>query len=367
MSIQTDNLVLGGGIYGVHIALALARAFPDQQTVLIEAADELWGAASLYNHGRVHRGYHYPRDAETALQARDGAEPFVDRHRALLYPRKATYYGLHRNSIVSPTQYEEFCRQSNLPCKKLEAVPDFFGESIDAAYEVDEYSFAPDQLRAVVLSELSASNVEAILSAKAQRVTRVNERVHVEIDNGTTVSAQHVFNCTFAALNTLHVASDLPLVPLTIDRIALFQVRLPDAWRNVSATVLDGPFGSLVANETRGTHILTHARHSNLLRSHDLVSSAVISEREINHRMEASLRDAAAFFPALTDAGYEGVIVQDKALYGHSPDAGSRSMYRMKNYSGLPGYHVVLGGKLTGVYLASEFALDTVRSFRGRL
>lgn len=359
---HADNLVLGGGVYGVHIALALARAFPNQRTVLIEAASELWTAASLYNHGRVHRGYHYPRDAETALQARDGADPFVRDHGTLLYPRKPAYYGLHHDSIVSASQYEEFCRQLDLPCKKLEAVPDFFGDSIDAVYETDEYSFAPDQLRRAVLAELAASNAEVFTGTSAQTVIGDGRHVHVGLNNGTSIVAENVFNCTFAALNTIHVASELPLVPMTIDRIALFQVKMPDAWRGVSATVLDGPFASLVANETVGTHILTHAKYSNLLRSRDLISQAVISESEITRRAEVSLHAAAEFFPALKDATYEGVIVQNKALYGHSPAAGSRSMYTARNYGGLPGYHVVLGGKLTGFYIASEFALSAVRA-----
>jgi glycerol-3-phosphate dehydrogenase len=66
-----DVAVIGGGVVGVAVALALARRGAD--TVLLEARDELAGAASGTNSGILHTGFDSTMDdLETRLILRSG-------------------------------------------------------------------------------------------------------------------------------------------------------------------------------------------------------------------------------------------------------------------------------------------------------
>ena len=68
---MTDVAVIGGGVVGTAVALALARRGVD--TVLLEARDELAGAASGTNSGILHTGFDSTMDElETRLILRSG-------------------------------------------------------------------------------------------------------------------------------------------------------------------------------------------------------------------------------------------------------------------------------------------------------
>jgi L-2-hydroxyglutarate oxidase len=68
----SDFLVIGGGIIGINIALALVRRFPGQSIALIEKEDELGMHASGRNSGILHAGFYYSADSLKARFSRAG-------------------------------------------------------------------------------------------------------------------------------------------------------------------------------------------------------------------------------------------------------------------------------------------------------
>lgn len=73
MSEQTDFLVIGGGIIGVTVALALKRRFKDQRVTLIEKEPETGLHASGRNSGVIHAGFYYSADSLKAKFCREGS------------------------------------------------------------------------------------------------------------------------------------------------------------------------------------------------------------------------------------------------------------------------------------------------------
>jgi len=67
-----DFLVIGGGIIGINIALALVRRFPGQSIALIEKEDQLGMHASGRNSGILHAGFYYSADSLKARFSREG-------------------------------------------------------------------------------------------------------------------------------------------------------------------------------------------------------------------------------------------------------------------------------------------------------
>ena len=65
--------VIGCGTFGASIALKLQRE--GHEVTVFERLDKPLAGASYNNQNRLHLGFHYPRDAETARQCIRGYEP----------------------------------------------------------------------------------------------------------------------------------------------------------------------------------------------------------------------------------------------------------------------------------------------------
>ena len=71
--VQTvDFLVIGGGIIGINIALALKKKFSDCSVLIIEKEESLGMHASGRNSGVLHAGFYYTADSLKARFTRDG-------------------------------------------------------------------------------------------------------------------------------------------------------------------------------------------------------------------------------------------------------------------------------------------------------
>ncbi len=72
MAIESDFLVIGGGIMGLSIARELRRSFHGSKVVLIEKEDYCGEHASGRNSGVLHAGFYYTADSLKARFTRDG-------------------------------------------------------------------------------------------------------------------------------------------------------------------------------------------------------------------------------------------------------------------------------------------------------
>lgn len=79
---RSDFLVVGSGVIGVAISLALAEAFPDASIVVIDKEDAPGQHASGRNSGVLHAGFYYTADSLKARFTRDGNHALRDLCRA---------------------------------------------------------------------------------------------------------------------------------------------------------------------------------------------------------------------------------------------------------------------------------------------
>ena len=68
--------IIGGGFYGVVIALYLKRLKGIKNVDIFEKESNLLTRASFANQARVHGGYHYPRSFTTAYRSRENFHRF---------------------------------------------------------------------------------------------------------------------------------------------------------------------------------------------------------------------------------------------------------------------------------------------------
>ncbi|MDA1330647.1 MAG: L-2-hydroxyglutarate oxidase [Chloroflexi bacterium] len=72
MGLETDFLIIGGGIIGISIARELRRRYPDTAICLIDKEPELGEHASGRNSGVLHAGFYYTPDSLKARFTREG-------------------------------------------------------------------------------------------------------------------------------------------------------------------------------------------------------------------------------------------------------------------------------------------------------
>ena len=104
MSKKSSVAVVGCGIFGAMTALRLAQK--GASVTLFESRDDAFRGASFNNQNRLHLGFHYPRDDETARQCIRGFQRFRDEFSASIFEGFSNaYFIASQGSFVTPEEY----------------------------------------------------------------------------------------------------------------------------------------------------------------------------------------------------------------------------------------------------------------------
>ncbi|MEO0873531.1 MAG: FAD-dependent oxidoreductase, partial [Bacteroidota bacterium] len=123
--IETDFLIIGGGIFGVYAALHLAQL--GQKVILLEKERQLMRKASIVNQARLHGGYHYPRSIATARMSDENKARFTADHKDFILFNFDKYYAIDRfGSLTDGAQFERFCAYIGIDCE-LESAQAVYG------------------------------------------------------------------------------------------------------------------------------------------------------------------------------------------------------------------------------------------------
>jgi len=105
--------VIGGGVFGAVTAIKLAEM--GRMVSLFERRPALMQAASS-NANRVHLGFHYPRDDETARQCLRGFWKFKEEFASAVLPDLPNaYFIASEGSLTLPNDFLAFCSRIGLP------------------------------------------------------------------------------------------------------------------------------------------------------------------------------------------------------------------------------------------------------------
>lgn len=235
--------VIGAGVFGCVVALDLKEHISNDVT-LFDLNDDILQGASKVNQYRLHRGYHYPRSVETALQSKQGFESF--KHR---FPECVTdygidhYYGLAKGSI-SATDYIKFLDEVGLSYSLRDVKDSIFNPNeVSAAFVVDEQSLDYNRFKQRLQNDLIETDV------KVQLNTKFNPKQLNEFDL--------VINCTYSNINYL----------LPEEQRINYQFELVEKCKvsflldKVSGVVLDGDYMCIDPTGDGNEHQLGHVKH----------------------------------------------------------------------------------------------------------
>ena len=347
---------MGGGFYGVNIALYLAQQ-DKGQVILLEKEASLLSRASYNNQARVHNGYHYPRSFMTAYRSRINLPRFVEDWPSAIKKNFTQLYAIARNnSKVTAKQFTRFCKEIGAEIRAADNFSHLFNDRlIEQSFLVEEYAFDSSVLAEWANNQLELANIEVQLNANVTEISKQRSGLDVGYEHKHSVqkiSAEKVFNCTYSGLNQFSgdfSGTDTKLKH-EVTEIALMQ--MPDSLANIGITVMDGPFFSMMPFSARGLHTLSHVRytpHFSWLDEKGINPYEKLALYNKKTQVDRMVRDAKRYIPDLANAEYRDSLFEVKTILVKNETDDGRPILFEENPS-LPGLYSVLGGKIDNIY-----------------
>jgi flavin-dependent dehydrogenase len=178
--------VIGAGIFGCEIACLLSKN--NYEVDLYESKEDILLEGTKNSQNRLHLGFHYPRDIETAIQSKLGYDKFKNEYPTTVIGGFKNIYGLSKNnSKVSKQDLNIFFNNTNLKIKNISSRDaSVFGintDLIDLFWETEELVIDIDILRNVIMDKIKTTGVYLNLLSEVEEVEKAGNSWVVKTSN----------------------------------------------------------------------------------------------------------------------------------------------------------------------------------------
>lgn len=356
-----EAIVIGGGFYGVNIALYLATQKKMRDIVILERELDILTRASQNNQARIHNGYHYPRSFTTAYRSRINMQRFIQDWPDAVEKKFNKVYAIARNnSKVTAKQFTRFCKEIGAGIEAADpAISALFNPRlIEQVFVVEEFAFDSNKLKEWAKDELERAGVTVICDSNVFEINKDSKSglsLKVEnTENGVTeLLSKYIFNCSYSGVNQFKGDFKNTALKIKHEVTEMVLVKMPESLKNLGITVMDGPFFSTMPYPSRpGIHSLSHVRytpHFSWVDENGTNPYKKLEDYKKETEKERMLRDSARYLPAIADATYlESIFEIKSVLLKNEIDDGRPIMFE-KN-EGLPGCFSIFGGKIDNIY-----------------
>ena len=358
---DTNVAVIGGGIFGCLISIELARR--GCAVNLYERNPEIMIGASLNNQNRLHLGYHYPRDDNTALQCIKGFEKFkLQFSNCVLGDFQNNYYISSRDSKVSMPEYEEFCKRVGLPVSPVSVDFPVEVRNVMGGLSTEEVVYDSRLLAQEVQGLLAQSNVSVFCKHDITGVSKDGSaKFKLKSGNVEVGKFDKVINCTYANYNKFN--KDLGLE----DQLLQYEYTLVPIikWLEspVGITIMDGAFMTVLPFGLSGNSLLYHVEHTVIESeiSHNLnqawlsksSSPAQYIDKELHFKK--MLEACVEFVPELSTAELVGFLEGPRVVFSGKDSTDERPS--VINVLDKDGFFAVFSGKIDhSIWVADHVA-----------
>lgn len=336
--------VVGGGLYGISIAIKLAAK--GHQVTLYEEKKALLNGASGVNQYRLHRGFHYPRSPQTREQCESSYIIFRRVFGRAVIDNYEHFYAVARyNSKTPPEEYLASMSASSLDYELTDPI-----KNCALTIRTQEASFSPKVLREISEERLFGCGVNVVLGKKP--------------NDSDLKGFDKIFYATYKNLNeTLS-----PPVNFKYQIVEKIAVKVPPEFKSKSLVVMDGPFFSIDPHPDFDFHVIGAVVDAN----HFVENGHGISpsykpwnldtgeldpqpEQTNRHRIMSLLNRYLDFEPE-----YVGSFFITKTIRADQ-EASDDRRYWIKVSQDHREFHI-LGGKISAAPLAAEEIIDILES-----
>ncbi len=347
MKIKSNVLIIGAGIFGTTIAIELKKRNID--CILVEKNYDIFTGASGNNTGRVHLGYHYPRDTETALQSFENAKKFSDRFQKSIFEDIANNYFIVKDekNMTSLENFEKFCQKAKLPIRRM--TQDEIKKTgvkinkVEVGFQTPEEICDLKILSNLVSNEIADYRIPIYFGHDIQNINRVGNTYEATSANATFIT-EKVIVCTYMQRIGERSFSDYKyentLVPIV-------KMKLP----RVGNTLMDGPFCS----------VLPFSKNLDLFSFYSVPYSRMADSEDITDQTKKIIKHVSEYFYNVSNVEIVKVLKSKRAIEIRTNDSAKRTSEIIKlDKSG--DFIMLQSGKLDHVISISQEVCDLICS-----
>lgn len=349
-----DYLVIGGGFYGCCLSLFLRSI--SESIMLVESEDQILTQASKVNQARIHTGFHYPRNAVTAVKSMMLHKRFInDFPEAVIDNFQMLYAISRRRSKISAKRFFKMFSDLGSPISQANAYQSslFSSTTIEEVFECSEYAFDYSIIREHLSHKINKIGVNLKLNSEVVQLEEKDDCVIVKLCNGSEICARYVFNVTYSGINHILDKAKLPKAKLKYELTELAIVQPPPEIEGFGITVMDGPFFSLMPFPTKNYYSLTHVRYTPHRSWTDDYQTKPLDDEikyeEIESKFKYMILDGQRYVPCLSASIWkESLYAVKTLLLKNEQDDGRPILYqRDPNKSNVIS---IMGGKFDNIY-----------------
>jgi len=262
---EANVAIVGCGIFGSMTAIKLAES--GIKVTIFDSNKMGLQGASLNNQNRLHLGFHYPRDDETASQCIKGFTDFKNEFpECILDNFENAYFIASQGSLTSPEEYLQFCERLKLNYKIIDSKKfDPLVKNVDLGILCDEVVYDSKILEKIISKKFKKLGIVPKFNSEVTNIFKINAAYSLEINGKDNEIFDAVINCTYANLNQLNsqVGSQVNKLQYEYTMVPIVDWSRPP----VGITVMDGPFMTVLPFGKSGDFLLYHVDHTVIERS----------------------------------------------------------------------------------------------------
>tara|TARA_B100001029_G_C15048381_1_gene448834 strand:- start:118 stop:1206 length:1089 start_codon:yes stop_codon:yes gene_type:complete len=307
--------IIGGGLFGITVYIVLKKNGYD--CTLFEKKDDILKGASTNNLNRVHFGYHYPRDSETAKQSLKGYKSFKKFYSKSIFSKFDNYYFISKKSKVNFEDYITFCKVNNLKYKivNLKRFP-FFTKNITGGIKVNEPIYDWLQIKKQIKNKIDNFVTNKI--KLNETVIKINIKKNFELKtNKKNYNFDKIIDASYEGSNKL-ANNSFKQQKLLYQITAIFEFASKD-FKKMGLALMDGNFFSFLPKGDSSKHILYHVSHSVLKRKKSKFfpknwENIKISNENLKSKSLKIIEDIKKYFPNMKIKLLNNIYLSNRVL-----------------------------------------------------
>lgn len=344
--------IIGAGIFGCTAALALSKE--GYNVTVLERLPDILKGTTENNTNRVHQGFHYPRDIQTATECRDNYRRFeMEFGEALLDDYPNIYCIAEEKSLTSKDDFIKFCDALGLVYTKTDL--ERFGVNIcgcNLGILCNETIIDADILRNSIRSRLSADKKLTLLcNTEVAAIKKNSHQYELSFSRGSISNGSFdaVVNCSYANINTLttQLGHEVREGQYEYTVVPIISLDMPPT----SITVMDGPFTTLFPYGKTKKFLLYHVDYSviktditkTLNRDWLDPHTSPFASMDQNKHFETIVKACSKYVPALAKAKLCGYLQSPRMVLPKHEQDDARPSF-VNDYGA--GYFTVFSGKI---------------------
>ena len=252
--------IIGGGIFGVSIYIRLKQSGYDCH--LVESKKNLLAGATTNNLNRLHFGYHYPRNLETAKQSKDGYKSFSKFYSNSIIKNFPNYYFIANKSKVNLKKYIEFCKKCKLDFELLDLKKFPISlNNIEGGIKVKEPIYDWHKLKIDVGNKIkSLKNNKVSLGTKVLNIKKIENKFILRTNKKKLIFADIIVDTSYNNSNTLtKTISTNRKFKYQLTFVSQFKI---EKFKKLGIAIMDGNFFSFLPKGKSNNHLFYHVKHS---------------------------------------------------------------------------------------------------------